>query len=179
MNRSFFYLAQCGLSALILCVLAPAGPASADTVIRIIGDRTPVAPDNSGGTAAAEPPSSSARGNGSIRIIGARQSTVQKPASGQIARPEPNQSTSTGKETCINDDNMSEIQMTQRLDSLKAEVARKAAEITEQRRMAEGKDERENAAALQSAIEQEQEQLAADRAKSPRQGGKKTRRNRH
>jgi hypothetical protein len=179
MNRSFSYMAQCGLSALTLCALAPAGPASADTVIRIIGDRTPVAPNNSGGATAAEPPSSSSGENGIIRIIGARQSTVQKPASGQAAQPEPNQSTSTGNGTCINDDNMSEIQLTQRLDSLKAEVARKAAEKTEQNRLALGKDERENAAAMQSAIEQEQEQLTAGRAKKPRQGGKKTRRNRH
>ena len=177
-------MAHCVLSAVILCFVALAQSAIADTVIRIIGDRTPVVPNNSSGAATGEPLSSSVRGSTIIRIIGDKQSTVQKPAGGQDAEPEPDRSPSVIKETCVSGDKvetvknmapdqMDELQLTQRLDSLTAEVARKAAEKAERHRMAQGEDERENAAELQAAIEQEQEQLAAASAKKPRKGGKK------
>jgi hypothetical protein len=166
MNRSFSYIAQSGLSVLTICVFALAEPAMADSVIRIIGDRTPAAPNNSGGGAAVPHPSSATE-NSIIRIIGDKQSAVQKPAVGQAAQPEKNQS-----ETCINDDNMGEILLNQRLDSLKTEVERKSAGNTEQSRLAEGKDEQENAAALQADIELEQKQLAAERTKKTVRPGK-------
>ena len=160
MNRFFSYIAQCGLSAVTLCMLALAEPAMADSVIRIIGDRTPAVPNNSGGSAAVPLPSS-VIGNSTIRIIGDKQGTVQKPASGPAAPPEPIQSASAIHEICINDDSMAEILLNQRLDSLKTDVERKAAGNTEQNRLEQGKDERENAAELQAVIEQEQKQLAA------------------
>lgn len=177
-------MARSVLSALILFFLALAEPAVADTVMRIIGDRTPSAPYNSSGATAGEPPPSSARGNSTIRIIGDKQSTVQKPAGGPSARPEPSPSTSPINETCFSGDKvetfkemapdqMTELQLTQRLDFLKGEVARKAAEKTEQNRLAQEGAELENAAALQAAIGQEQKQLAAGRVKKPRRGGKK------
>lgn len=166
MNRSFSYIAL----ALTLCVFAFADPAIADSVIRIIGDRTP---------AAAVPPPSSASGNSTIRIIGDKQGAVQKPANGQAAQPEKNQPTSAIHETCITDDNMGEILLNQRLESLKTEVERKAAGNTEQNRLENGKGEQENAAALQADIEHELKQLAAGRAKKTRQTGKKSTRNRN
>ena len=178
MNRSFTYMARCILSALPLFYLAAAEPASADAVIRITGDRTPAVPNNSGGSSASPPPSS-VSGNSIIRIIGDKQRTVQKPASGPAALPEPIQSASAKHETCINDDRVAEILLNQRLDSLKTDVERKAAGNTEQNRLEQGKDERENAAALQATIEQEQKQQEAGKTKKTRQAGKKPIRNRN
>jgi hypothetical protein len=143
---------------LALFLLTLAKPALAGT-IRIIGDRTPATQSNSEGPRAAEPPSSSVGGSGISGFIGDKQSTGQKPASEQAARPEPSQSTKeytapTTAEGKSLSEETAEQQLAKRLESLKADEKRKAAEKAAQGQPAQLKTELENKAA--AAIEQEQ-----------------------
>lgn len=126
MKRSFYFIAHCGLSALTLFISAPAEPAIGDTIMRIVGDRTPASPDNFSGPTAVEPPSSSVRRDTFIRIIGDKQRAIRK----QAAQPEPDQAASM------------------------AEEERKAADKAERDRLALIREEQENEAALKAVIEQ-------------------------
>ena len=141
MKKSFVYIAQCGICALTLFHSALATPASAETM-RIIGDRAPAVQSHSGGPTGGEP-SSSARGSRIIRIVGDRQFVVRKPSAKQP--PEQPAAVETAEQ-----------QLAQRLESLKAEERRKAAEKAGHDQSARLKAEQEQKAALLAAIEQEQ-----------------------
>lgn len=142
MKKSFFYVAQCGICALPLFHSALATPASAETM-RIIGDRTPAFQSNTDAPTGGEP-SSSARGSSIIRIVGDRQFAVRKPS----AKQPPEQPAAALPSA--------EQQLAERLESLKAEERRKAAEKAGHDQSAQLKAEQEQKAALLAAIEQEQ-----------------------
>lgn len=141
-EKIFFYIAQCGICALLLFHSALATPSIAETM-RIIGDRTPAVQSNTGAPTGGEPSSSSGKGSSIIRIVGDRQFAVRKPSAKQP--PEQPAAVETAEQ-----------RLAQRLESLKAEEQRKAAEKTGHDQSARLKAEQENKAALQAAIEQEQ-----------------------
>lgn len=152
MRKSFVYIAQCGICALPLFHSALAKPANAETM-RIIGDRTPAVQRNPGAATGGEPSSSSGKGSSIIRIIGDRQFAVRKPSAKQP--PEQPAAVETAEQ-----------RLAQRLESLKAEEQRKAAEKTGHDQSALLKAEQEHNAALLAAIEQEQRKVG--NAEEPR-----------
>lgn len=152
MRKSFVYIAQCGICALPLFHSALAKPANAETM-RIIGDRTPAVQRNPGAPTGGEPSSSFGKGSSIIRIIGDRQFAVRKPSAKQP--PEQPAAVETAEQ-----------QLAQRLESLKAEERRKAAEKTGHDQSARLKAEQEHNAALLAAIEQEQRKVG--NAEEPR-----------
>lgn len=115
------------LSASALLLFALTEPATADTIMRIIGDRTPAIPHTVGGQAAVEAPPTSIGDKTFIRIIGDKQSTVREPVRKQAVRPAPSSPSAE-------------------------EEGRKVAEEVEQDRLAQIKGEQEDEAALQAAI---------------------------
>lgn len=141
MKKTFFYIARCGVCALPLFHSALATPAGAETM-RIIGDRNQAVLSHSGAPTVGEP-SSSARGSSIIRIVGDRQFAVRKPSAKQP--PEQPAAVETAEQ-----------QLAERLESLKAEERRKAAEKAGHDQSARLKAEQEQKAALLAAIEQEQ-----------------------
>lgn len=145
MKKSFFYIAQCGIYALPLFHSALARPAIAETM-RIIGDRTPAVKSITGAPTGGEPSSSSGKGSSIIRIVGDRQFAVRKPSAKQP--PEQTAAIETAEQ-----------QLTERLEFLKAEERRKAAEKTGHDQSARLKAEQEHKAALQAAIELEQRKV--------------------
>lgn len=208
MKKLSTYISINTLSALVLLILILTETASADSVIRIIGDRTTTISIKSGDPTVAEPPAIADGGSTTIRIIGDRPASSQAPTDRQAARPEPNQPPSTVSkiriisdksdpaqkestkkpdvvETAVKRDKTettperevgsvetSEQQLALRLEALKAEGNRKAAEKAEQDRIAKLKDEQEIEAQRQAAIIQEQ-QLAVRKAEESRRAAEK------
>jgi outer membrane protein len=174
------------LSAFVLFILVFAKPATADSIIRIIGDKTPNAPESSSGQTNAESPATATKGNTTIRIIGdkptsskqeigqdrtkeirviddkikaVQNKTPDQPAITDVAVKE--QKTKVTAETDSLPIESAERQLSQRLEILKSDEERRIAEKAEQERLAQLKTEKENEAARQAAIIKEQEQLTA------------------
>jgi outer membrane protein len=146
--------------------------AGAESIIRIIGDKSSVSPDSS-----AERPS--ARGGNTIRIVGDKPVRLQPPVSNDKAEaiqekvPEKqvdNETIENGQKLKAQAENESlakeatEQQLAKRLLDLKAESERKAAEKAEQERLAQLKEAQEIEDARKAEIEKEQERLAKENA---------------
>lgn len=183
MKKFTHYILRIALPAMAWGTLLLSDATAADSIIRIIGDKSSTTPKGSGGTALSEPVT--------IRIIGDKQDSAPKPSGDPKILPEPlppssskneiriisdkseparisgsgqpassvektGEATAT-KESITKDD--AEQALAQRLKALELERAQKAAQKAEQ-------EQKERAAraleeARQAAIKQEQEQIAA------------------
>jgi outer membrane protein len=159
-------------------------PAAADSIIRVIGDKS-ASTNSDGEPIARKSPTSSNRESNTIRIIGDKPVSSQTPTNDQIAQPKLDQPSPPQKEIEAGNNKVetveikapaqppdveetAEEQLTQRLAAIKAEEERKALEKAEQERAALLKIEQENEAARQAAIKLERDQLAARKAEESR-----------
>lgn len=191
MKRSSSNIASITLSAFVLAGIFSADPSAADSIIRIIGDRSAKTPASS-----SEPPpvdsfTSSGRGNSAIRIIGDKVESTPKKVSeppiltesaakeskAKAVAPLGEERTSqdkTGQETIQRQ--AATLVEEQRQEALRAEEQLKAAEKAELDRQARLKAAQEKDAAeavRQAVMKQEQEQLAARKAEELRKAAEK------
>ena len=135
MKRPYIYILHSGFYALLLVISVVAEPARADSIIRIIGERTAKSPNNPGEPAVAEPPRYPATENTTIRIIGDKIEThsPEQPVVKEVA--DKVQRTKTVAEEESVSEKAAELMLMQRLAALKAEAERKAAENAEKERL--------------------------------------------
>jgi outer membrane protein len=161
--------------------------ANAETMLRIIGDKSTIAPNNPSKATIEPPPPATIQRATTIRIVGDTQYIPDSAAHTPMALPENIRISDAIKEIrLIGDKNnrpqtqvpeseqnrfpiavdetptneISEQQLTQRLSAIKEEERRKFNEKVEQERQARIKAEQENEAIRQVALKAEQDQLA-------------------
>ena len=168
------------LPVLLLSGMFSAGPAAADSIVRLLGARTTKTPVISSESAAAPQPLPPTGGSSTIRIVAGKPIADKASVNVQAAEPEPEPgqdissidemriSGSTVEKKSLPKEVAEELLLAEKLAALKADEERKAAEKAEQELLARVKLEEENEAARQAAIRQEQEQLAALKAEESR-----------
>jgi hypothetical protein len=152
MQRFFAPILHHLLSSLLLLTSVFVEPVVADSIIRIIGDRTTKTLNSPSESTATVPSSSSVRGNTSIRITG--------------GRPEMNQTVSPIKEIRILGDKMETIQINAPVQPSVTEVAKKehgAKTAAEEESRSEETAEQHLAQRL-SALKAEEERKSVEKA---------------
>ena len=161
MDNPFHYMKCYLLGAAVIFAMALhlTSDATADSVIRIFGDKSTKVRDNANEPAALSgSPRSDAKGSSTIRIIGDKQTGDQKsdnaPEAGGLAEQE---------------------QLGQRLVALKAEEERKAAENEQRERVKTEQENKAAEAARQAAARKQQELREARKAEESRKSAEKER----
>lgn len=174
MKRLPYRILQIVVPALTLSAFFTPGPATADSVIRISGDRTTKISSDPVGGPATEPSQTPAAESRTIRITGSKSGNEQP------SQPERHQTPSAVNGIRIIGDKSEAVQkkvpeqtLQQQAELKKAEEERKVSEKAERERLAHIKEEQENEAARKAAIEKEQELLAARKAEEQRQAAEK------
>ncbi len=172
MKRPPIFISYCLLLAFVINLSAFAELSSADSTIRIIGDRAINSENNPSGQASVESATVPAKGNATIRIVGDKPTNAQTQVSGQTVRlATPINEVKTAAEKESLSPKTPEQEMAERLAVLKVEKERRDAEKLELERLAKLKVEQEKAAAETAriaALKLEQEQLAARKAEEER-----------
>lgn len=147
-----------------------AADASADSVIRIIGDKTTKAPNNTSEATAVKTYPASVSGSNIIRIIGDKTGSANTPAGEKSARPEPKLSASPIKEIRIIGDKIETVQKRAPEQPIATEVVEKelkAKIVAEEDNLPEETAEEQLAHRL-AALMAEEERKVAEKAEQER-----------
>lgn len=157
------------LIALVMPVHTEIRPLCAETMIRIIGDKTPQAPDSSSNRNLSESPASSDNRGTTIRIMGDKQGQSMAVTGGRQSPSERNESASPARELRIIGDKSEAVRNSEPAQPPVSGIAAKKPENETARESENIAETVEKQARQQAAQKAEEERKAAEKAEQERQ----------